>query len=96
MEGAELEVLEGMGRLLGANAGLSLMVEWNPGCQEQSGHSPSALPERLEALGFSVQVLDDMFGRTLQVPEALAELDRGDLPDAWYANLACERTGPSM
>lgn len=53
VEGAELEVLEGMTRLLGAPK-LSLIVEWHPKLQIMAGHDAGALPRWLLARGWNL------------------------------------------
>ena len=54
VEGAELEVLGGMRRLL-ADAGIQLIVEWHPLLQEAAGHSADALPRFLLDQGFTLR-----------------------------------------
>lgn len=56
VEGAELEVLQGMTRILTARA-LRLIVEWHPTLQEAAGHAPDALPRDLLARGFTLHVV---------------------------------------
>jgi hypothetical protein len=46
VEGAELDVLKGMPRLLRA-PGVTLIVEWDPLLQQMAGHSAEALPRWL-------------------------------------------------
>lgn len=53
VEGAELEVLEGMTRLLRVPS-LRLVVEWHPLLQETAGVAPGALPYTLLDLGYSL------------------------------------------
>jgi len=97
VEGAELEVLGGMERILSFNPGLRLSVEWNPACLATAGEEAVALPRRLQALGFSLEVLDDCgfdagFGTVRSVEQVLAALDAGALHPHWYGNLACTPT----
>ena len=54
VEGAELDVLAGMSRLLG-RASIRLIVEWHPRLQEAAGYSPDALPRFLLDRGFTLQ-----------------------------------------
>jgi FkbM family methyltransferase len=56
VEGGELEVLQGMSRLL-ANRSLRLIVEWHPTLQKSAGHPPEALPRYLMELGYTIQVV---------------------------------------
>jgi FkbM family methyltransferase len=53
VEGAELDVLAGMTRLLGHST-LRLIVEWHPGLQEAAGYRSDALPRLLLDHGFTV------------------------------------------
>ena len=54
VEGAELEALEGMTRLL-AHRGLTLVVEWHPRLQEAAGHPADSLPRFLLRHGFTLR-----------------------------------------
>jgi FkbM family methyltransferase len=54
VEGAELEVLGGMQRIL-AGSGIQLIVEWHPLLQEAAGHKADALPKFLLAEGFTIR-----------------------------------------
>jgi FkbM family methyltransferase len=56
VEGAELDVLQGMTRMLNA-PGLRLIVEWHPALQEAAGHAPDALPHDLMARGFTLHAV---------------------------------------
>lgn len=53
VEGAELDVLDGMTRLLQVPH-VRLVVEWHPLLQEKAGHAPGALPRALLDRGFSL------------------------------------------
>jgi FkbM family methyltransferase len=54
VEGAELDVLAGMTRLLGRSS-IRLIVEWHPRLQQAAGFAPDALPRFLLDRGFTVQ-----------------------------------------
>jgi FkbM family methyltransferase len=54
VEGAELDALEGMTRLL-SHRGVSLVVEWHPRLQEAAGHAADALPRFLLRHGFTLR-----------------------------------------
>jgi FkbM family methyltransferase len=54
VEGAELDVLAGMTRLL-ARSAIHLIVEWHPRLQKAAGYAPDALPRLLLEHGFSLQ-----------------------------------------
>ncbi len=54
VEGAELDVLGGMTRLL-RSPHIRLVVEWHPLLQEKAGYAADALPRALLDLGFELQ-----------------------------------------
>lgn len=64
VEGAELEVLHGMTRLL-QSPSLCLIVEWHPTLQAAAGYEPAALPTHLLDLGFTLQVVTHTTSRPL-------------------------------
>lgn len=88
VEGAELDVLAGMKRLLEGHP--PMLVEWAPAWQLAGGHQPNELVEALTALGYTLRVLDDFYGCERTPEDVFALLSQHDLPDRWYANLACE------
>jgi FkbM family methyltransferase len=53
VEGAELDALAGMSRII-STPGIRLIVEWHPALQQAAGHSPDALPEFLLGRGFTL------------------------------------------
>lgn len=53
VEGAELDVLGGMNRLL-RHPGIQLIVEWHPRLQEAAGYTAGALPRFLLDRGFTL------------------------------------------
>lgn len=57
VEAGELEVLEGMERILRENPEVRLIVEWNPPLMLAAGLQPAALPEHLTTLGFELTVI---------------------------------------
>lgn len=54
VEGAELDALEGMTRLL-SHPDVTLVVEWHPRLQEAAGHAADALPRFLLRRGFTLR-----------------------------------------
>jgi FkbM family methyltransferase len=70
VEGAELDVLEGMSRLLRAPR-VVLIVEWHPLLQQLAGYAADALPRWLLARGFELQAASHLTVRRLAA---------GDLP----------------
>jgi FkbM family methyltransferase len=82
VEGAELDVLGGMSRLLGT-PGLTLIVEWHPLLQEAAGHAAEALPLALLAEGFSLRAASHTRVGPLGaagVPRLAAQLRRSGRP----------------
>jgi hypothetical protein len=87
VEGAELEVLGGMTRLLRA-PGIVLIVEWHPALQEAAGYSADALPLALLDEGFTVHAASHTSVRRLTraaVPAAVARLRRSGRPAELFA-----------
>lgn len=56
VEGAELEVLQGMVRMIDAPS-LRLIVEWHPTLQQAADHAADALPRYLLARGFTLHAV---------------------------------------
>lgn len=69
VEGAELEVLEGMERLL-RRPGLALIVEWHPTLQRMAGYEADALPRWLLSRGWALHAASHLRTR----PCAAADL----------------------
>ena len=79
---AELEVLDGMPRLLAAPE-LALIIEWHPVLQEAAGHLADALPRALLARGFSLRAVSHTSTRMLQaadIPSLTTQLTRAGRP----------------
>jgi len=53
VEGAEIEVLEGMRESMARSPGAGVIVEWNPACMRMANRKPEALVEFLKKLGIS-------------------------------------------
>lgn len=64
VEGGELDVLEGMPRLLRA-AHVALIVEWHPLLQQLAGYAPDALPQWLLARGWRLEAASHTSVRAL-------------------------------
>lgn len=78
VEGAELEVLHGMTRLL-REPRTVLIVEWHPLLQQMAGFEPDALPRWLIERGFRLRAISHTTGRPLateQVPALTTRLLR--------------------
>lgn len=65
VEGAELDVLAGMTRLLAA-PGIRLIVEWHPVLQASAGYAPDALPRALLDAGFTLHASGHVRTRALR------------------------------
>jgi FkbM family methyltransferase len=68
VEGAELDVLEGMPRLLGSSRP-ALIVEWHPLLQQLGGYEPDALPHWLLARGWQLAAASHTRVRSLPAAE---------------------------
>lgn len=82
VEGAELDVLGGMTRLLRSPC-IHLIVEWHPLLQEKAGYSADALPLALLDMGFGLQSASHTRVKRvsrLDVPDIVAQLKRSGRP----------------
>jgi FkbM family methyltransferase len=78
VEGAEIDVLEGMPRLLGGE-GTVLVVEWDPTLQRMAGYGGDALPRWLLERGWRLQAASHVAVRRLEaadLPALAASLGR--------------------
>jgi FkbM family methyltransferase len=75
VEGAEIEVLEGMPRLLAASPP-TLVIEWDPTLQRLAGHAPDALPRWLLARGWRLTALSHLGGGPLPADRVPLLTDR--------------------
>lgn len=89
VEGGEIEVLRGMGNLLGQEPRPILLVEWSPACQLAGGHSPKELIRVLRDLGYELEILGYGNDEERSVDDFLRLLDRGKIAKNWYSNLLC-------
>ena len=82
VEGAELDVIAGMTRLLRA-PDIRLVVEWHPVLQEAAGYPAEALPRALWAHGFALHAVSHTHMWPLaaeDLPALIARLRRGRRP----------------
>jgi len=82
VEGAELDVLGGMSRLL-ARSAVRLIVEWHPRLQVAAGYAPDALPRFLLEHGFSLRAASHMRVAPLEaagIDRLAAQLARAGRP----------------
>jgi len=92
VEGAEIEVLCGMKRILEENPQLTLFLEWNPGCMRSAGRDPLELPSFLKECGFSdIGVLDDAERRIRRFEEVYETVQSGNTAEFWHVNLYARR-----
>jgi FkbM family methyltransferase len=92
VEGAELEVLEGMSGILNRNKNLILWAEWFPAGMRSAGREPTELPEALQRLGFTdISVIDEKARMVRTVADTNALLSAGTLSTDWYANIWARR-----
>lgn len=92
VEGAELEVLDGMHEVLARSKKMLIWVEWFPAGMRSAGRDPLDLPYCLAALGFrDIQVLDDCNRVVRQLDETVELIRSADLATQWYVNLFARR-----
>ena len=92
VEGAELEVLDGMRDVLARSPNMLLWVEWFPAGMRNAARDPLDLPERLAVLGFrDIQVLDDHNKAVRRLDETVEVIRSSELPDSWHVNLFASR-----
>ena len=87
VEGAELDVLAGMPRLL-AQRGIHLVVEWHPVLQQAAGYAPDALPRLLLDGGFRLDAIGHGGSwplNTSGIPELASRLIRAGRPVELFA-----------
>ncbi len=84
-EGAEPRILRGMRRIIEANPGLRIFVEFAPSILLRAGTQPSDFLDDLLAWGFDIQVVEDLSGELLP-------FERASLLAAFSVNLSLRRT----
>ena len=85
IEGAEIDALKGMERILSGN--VILLIEWAPGV---TNADPMELPNFLEAKGFTLTGIDDnQTGQLISIEEMKALYARNP---KFYGNILAERT----
>lgn len=87
VEGAELDVLAGMPRLL-AHPCIHLVVEWHPVLQEAAGYTVDALPRTLLDAGFRIDAVGHLGSRPLRsgdIADLARRLSRGRRPVELFA-----------
>ena len=87
VEGAELDVLAGMPRLL-AQRGIHLVVEWHPVLQQAAGYAADELPRMLLDGGFRLDAIGHLGSWPLNasdIPELASRLSRARRPVELFA-----------
>jgi FkbM family methyltransferase len=69
VEGAELDVLQGMSRVIAENQDLALIAEYAASHLQRTGHTPAEWFAAFAAHGFSAEVIDEMTGELSPVSE---------------------------
>lgn len=87
VEGAELAALAGMRETMARASSLLLFIELNPACLRAAGRTPAELFTVLFDAGFSIQLLDEVSGRTEEVRCPTMTLPVSN--PFWFANLYC-------
>lgn len=88
VEGAELDVLAGMTRML-QQPGLTLIVEWHPLLQRAAGYTVDALPHALLGAGFVLQSISHIGAARLR-PGDIGPLARRLIATGRPVELWCE------
>lgn len=92
VEGAELEVLEGLEGVVGGSGPLALLVEVNPACLAAAGTSGSELLSWLDAHGLrELELIDEQAGAIHRGAEARRAVSESAHPRTWFANLLARR-----
>lgn len=91
VEGAEIDVLEGMDQLLRMSESLNLIMELNPVLLQGAGASTAVLLERLAASGFSIHYVDEKKGILRLDASAQSSMASELLKSGGSVNLFCTR-----
>lgn len=91
-EGADLDVLKGMGRILSENKGISIIVEWAPPLIAESGKDPFEMAKWLQDAGFKiVSVLEEGTNKQLTLEQASQMYREEKMPHGWVGDLFAQR-----
>ncbi len=91
-EGADLEVLKGMKRILSENPGIALIVEWAPALLQAAGKDPLELPRWLAQQRFgNMSVLEETSGTRLPLPKVISDIQTGKFSATWVGELCAQR-----
>jgi FkbM family methyltransferase len=91
-EGADLEVLKGMKRILSENDRVSVIVEWAPPMLVEAGKDPLELPRWLQEAGFGkISVLDEYYNKRRSLDETIEMVRAKKLPPDWFCDLFAQK-----
>jgi FkbM family methyltransferase len=89
VEGSEIEVLDGMKKIIKKINDIRLFIEFNPSCLMANGHEPIDLINKLKSLGFQVHFIDDRKGAYYKYNEDSSW--KTLLGENSYCNLYCKK-----
>lgn len=91
-EGADLDVLKGMSRILSENKGISVIVEWALPLIAKSGKDPLELPRWLQDAGFKIiSVLEEGTNKQLSLDHAIELFRQEKMSPGWVGDLFAQR-----
>ncbi len=91
-EGADLEVLKGMKRILSENDRVSIIVEWAPPMLAEADKDPFELPRWLQEAGFGeICVLDEYYNKRRSLDETIEMVRAKKVPPDWFCDLFAEK-----
>jgi hypothetical protein len=91
-EGADLDVLKGMKRILSENERVSIIVEWAPPMLVEADKDPLELPRWLQGAGFGrITVLDQLSNKRCSLDEVTERVLSRKLPPEWVCDLFAQR-----
>jgi FkbM family methyltransferase len=91
-EGADLDVLKGMSRLLSENKSVSVIVEWAPPLMAEAGKDPFELPRWLQEAGFTIiSVLEESTNRRLSLDQASEMVREKKMAAGWVGDIFAQR-----
>jgi FkbM family methyltransferase len=92
-EGADLDVLKGMKRILSQNPRIVLIVEWAPTLLKAAGKDPLELPQWLLHQGFTdIAVLEETTNKQVPLARAVEGVNAGTQPASWVGDLVARRS----
>jgi len=91
-EGADLEVLKGMRRILSENRGISVIVEWAPPLLVDSGKDPMEMPRWLQEAGFRIiDILEEGTNKRLPLEQVAERIRNKKLASGWVGDIFAQR-----